>query len=124
MTPSSVSLADPGGPSALVAALSWVQDALLGTLATTVAVIAVAWIGLLMLSGRISGRHGVRVLLGCFVLFGASTIAAGIQTGIAATVEAGQPLAQDSINAASAPVLPEPPPTNADPYAGASVPTR
>jgi len=63
----------------------WVEGTLLGTVATVVAVVAVAVVGLMMLTGRMNWRHGAIVILGCFVLFGATTIVAGIQ----ATASAG-----------------------------------
>ena len=52
---------------------------MLGTVATTVAVIAVAAVGFMMLTGRINWRYGAVVILGCFVLFGATSIVAGIR---------------------------------------------
>lgn len=64
----------------LVSAVHWLQGTLLGTVATVVAVIAVASVGLLMLSGRINWRHGATVIVGCFILFGAASIVAGIQS--------------------------------------------
>ena len=107
----------------MVAALSWVEGTLLGTVATVVAVIAIASIGFLMLAGRVDLRHGVRMVLGCFILFGASAIATGIQAGFAGTLEAPPPGAGDPV-AMPEPTLPAPPPAFADPYAGASVPPR
>ena len=53
---------------------------LLGTIATVVAVIAVAAVGFMMLTGRINWRYGATVIVGCFVLFGASSIVAGIHS--------------------------------------------
>src|SRR3546814_10252145 len=53
---------------------------LLGTVATVVAVIAVATVGFMMLTGRINWRYGATVILGCFILFGAASIVAGIQS--------------------------------------------
>jgi len=73
-------LADPRGSGPIVSAVQWLQGTLLGTIATVVAVIAVACVGLLMLSGRINWRHGAVVILGCFILFGAASIVAGIRT--------------------------------------------
>ncbi|MFK0300634.1 TrbC/VirB2 family protein [Brevundimonas sp. NPDC090276] len=73
-------LADPRGSGPIVLAVQWLQGTLLGTIATVVAVIAVACVGLLMLSGRINWRHGAVVILGCFILFGAASIVAGIRT--------------------------------------------
>jgi type IV secretion system protein VirB2 len=78
---------DPQGSGVLVGAARWVQGTLLGSVATVVAVIAVAVVGLLMLTGRINWRHGAVVILGCFVLFGAASIVAGIQS--AATLSGG-----------------------------------
>lgn len=70
---------DPEGSGVLVSAVTWMQDTLLGTVATTVAVIAVAMVGFMMLTGRIDWRRGAIVILGCFILFGAASIVAGIQ---------------------------------------------
>ena len=74
------SLADPAGSSVIVRAVQWLQGTLLGTIATVVAVIAVASVGFLMLTGRINWRYGATVILGCFILFGAASIVAGIQS--------------------------------------------
>lgn len=71
---------NPAGSSPLIGALTWVQDTLLGTLATTAAVIAVAAVGFLMLTGRIDWRRGLTVVVGCFVIFGAVAIVAGIRS--------------------------------------------
>lgn len=73
-------LADPAGSGVVVSAVQWLQGTLLGTLATVVAVIAVAAVGFLMLTGRINWRYGATVILGCFILFGAASIVAGIQS--------------------------------------------
>ena len=73
------SYADPAGSGPLVNAVSWLQGTLLGTMATVVAVIAVASVGLLMLTGRMNWRYGATVILGCFILFGAASIVGGIQ---------------------------------------------
>ena len=70
---------DPQGSGVLVGAVTWMQNTLLGTIATTVAVIAVAMVGFMMLTGRINWRHGVVVILGCFILFGAASIVGGIR---------------------------------------------
>ncbi len=74
------SLADPAGSGVLVSAVRWLQGTLLGTIATVAAVIAVACVGLLMLTGRINWRYGATVIIGCFILFGAASIVAGIQS--------------------------------------------
>lgn len=72
--------ADPEGSGPIVRAVSWLQGTLLGTAATVVAVIAVASVGFLMLTGRMNWRYGATVILGCFILFGAAAIVAGIQS--------------------------------------------
>lgn len=74
------STSDPAGSSPLLGALDWVQGTLLGNLATTAAVIAVAVVGFLMLTGRIEWRRGLTVIVGCFIIFGATAIVAGIRT--------------------------------------------
>jgi type IV secretion system protein VirB2 len=55
------------------------RDTLLGEVASGVAVVAVAVVGFLMLTGRLNWRYGATVILGCFILFGATTIVGGIQ---------------------------------------------
>ena len=49
---------DPQGSGVLLGAVTWLQGTLLGTVATVVAVIAVAMVGFGMLTGRINWRHG------------------------------------------------------------------
>lgn len=73
-------LADPSGSAPIVGALRWLEGTLLGTVATVAAVIAIATVGLLMLTGRINWRYGATVILGCFILFGAVSIVAGIRS--------------------------------------------
>lgn len=70
---------DPAGSGVLVGAMHWLQGTLLGTVATVAAVLAVASVGFLMLTGRMNWRYGVTVIFGCFILFGAASIVAGIQ---------------------------------------------
>ena len=75
--------ADPAGSGPIVAALGWLQGTLLGNVATAVAVMAVAAVGFMMLTGRLNWRFGATVIIGVFILFGAASIVAGIQ-GVAA----------------------------------------
>jgi type IV secretory pathway VirB2 component (pilin) len=122
-----ISLADsPGGSSVLVAAISWLQDILLGTVATSIAVIAIAAIGFGMLTGRVNIRHGATVILGCFILFGASTIVNGLRYAASGVGGYDPPPV-----VVAAPPPPPPPhvqpsktPAPYDPYAGASVPMQ
>ncbi len=71
---------DPAGSGVIVSAVDWVQGTLLGAVATSLAVIAVGATGLGMLSGRIDWRRGATVILGCFIVFGAAAIVAGIKS--------------------------------------------
>lgn len=71
---------DPQGSGPVVNALAWLQGTLLGSVATAVAVMAVAAVGFMMLTGRINWRFGATVIIGVFILFGATTIVAGIQS--------------------------------------------
>lgn len=75
--------ADPEGSGVIIGAVNWLQGTLLGTAATVAAVIAVAAVGFAMLTGRINWRHGAVVILGCFILFGATSIVAGIRAAAA-----------------------------------------
>jgi len=75
--------ADPRGSGPIVAALAWMQGTLLGNVATAVAVMAVAGVGFMMLTGRINWRFGATVIVGCFILFGAASIVSGIQSAAA-----------------------------------------
>ncbi len=75
--------ADPAGSGPIVAALGWLQGTLLGNVATAVAVMAVAAVGFMMLTGRLNWRFGATVIIGVFILFGAASIVAGIQSAAA-----------------------------------------
>jgi type IV secretion system protein VirB2 len=81
MTPSAAFAqgTDPAGSGPIVAALGWLQGTLLGNVATAVAVMAVAAVGFMMLTGRLNWRFGATVIIGVFILFGAASIVAGIQ---------------------------------------------
>ena len=72
--------ADPQGSGPIVNALQWLQGTLLGNVATAVAVIAVAMVGFMMLTGRINWKYGATVVIGLFILFGAASIVGGIRS--------------------------------------------
>lgn len=76
--------ANPQGSGPIVAALAWLQGTLLGNVATAVAVMAVAAVGFMMLTGRMNWRFGATVIIGTFILFGAGAIVSGIQSVAAA----------------------------------------
>jgi type IV secretion system protein VirB2 len=71
---------DPPGSNVILNAATWMQGTLLGNLATALAVIAVGATGLMMLTGRIDWRRGATVIVGCFIVFGAGAIVAGIRS--------------------------------------------
>ncbi len=71
---------DPAGSGPITGALVWLQGTLMGTVATVAAVIAVAGVGFMMLTGRMNWRYGATVVVGLFILFGASSIVAGIRS--------------------------------------------
>jgi type IV secretory pathway VirB2 component (pilin) len=75
--------ADPAGSGPILAALQWIEGTLLGNVATTAAVIAVAVVGLMMLTGRIDWRRGLVVVLGAFIVFGAAAIVEGMRSIVA-----------------------------------------
>lgn len=110
---SALPASDPFG-----SAVRWLEGTLLGTVATTVAVICVAVAGIEMLTGRLRIRRGATIVAGCFVLFGAASLASGLRAMAggsdkrAELVRVAEPLA---------PSYPSPTPSPYDPYAGASV---
>lgn len=71
---------DPAGSNVLLSGVGWLQGTLLGNVATAVAVMAVAGVGFMMLTGRLNWRYGATVILGCFIVFGAATIVGGIRS--------------------------------------------
>lgn len=70
----------PAGTGPILGAVRWMQEGVMGPIATSVAVIAVAFVGFMMLTGRMNWKHGIMVIIGCFVIFGATAIVAGLQT--------------------------------------------
>lgn len=79
IAPAAAYAQDPAGSGPINNALAWMQNTLLGSVATAVAVMAVAAVGFMMLTGRMNWRFGATVILGCFIIFGAASIVAGIQ---------------------------------------------
>ena len=75
---------DPAGSGAIGNAAEWLQGTMLGNVATAIAVMAVAAVGFMMLTGRINWRYGATVVLGLFVVFGAASIVAGIRSAAGA----------------------------------------
>ena len=77
--PSAAFAQDPAGSGPINSAFGWMQQTMLGTVATTVAVMAVAAVGFMMLTGRVNWRFGATVIVGVFIIFGAASIVGGIQ---------------------------------------------
>ena len=67
------------GSGPIEGAVLWMQNTMLGNVATAVAVMAVAAVGFGMLTGRMNWRFGASVIIGVFIIFGAPVIVAGIQ---------------------------------------------
>ncbi len=92
----------------------------MGGWGTSIAVLAVAWLGFGMLTGTLSLRRSGILVLGCAIFFSAPTLARSL-LGLArsdstanAQVAAPQPVP---------PPLPKSTPPPYDPYAGAAVPS-
>ena len=115
--------ADTGGSDALPAAAHWLQALLLGSIASVIAIIAIAVVGLMMLSGRMDIRRGITVVLGCFLLFGAPVIAAALRGVVSGNAAQPMPYTAAPVSIAPSPAMPAPSraPAPYDPYAGASV---
>ena len=122
--PSVGAFVDPVGTSVFVSAVRWIEAVLMGPVATSIAVMAVASVGLLMLSGRVNIRRGTSVILGCFILFGAATIAQGLRGAASAVTGGGSNPPVNVVPPGPQSMLAPPPPEEpvevTDPYAGAS----
>ena len=99
-------------------ATAWFDVVLAGPLVPAICSIAIAVMGLAMFAGRFNVRRGATVILGCFVVLGASSIAIGLV--------GRQPASTAAADASIAnPPQPQMPQRNDrkvdDPYAGASL---
>ena len=112
------SLTDPPADSPIAEGMMWVQSVALGPATTTIAVIAVAAIGFLMLSGRLELRRSIVVVIGCFILFNAFIITS-VLTQLSFASENTNPDREASLKNSQSSRLSH---NVYDPYAGASVP--
>lgn len=80
LAPAAAQAQTTAGSGPIENALLWIQGTMLGSVATAVAVMAVAAVGFGMLTGRMNWRFGATVIIGIFIIFGAGTIVAGIQS--------------------------------------------
>lgn len=98
----------------IVKAVVWAGQLLAGPAATSACILAVASIGMAMLVGRIDSKRALTCLIGCFVIFGATSIATALSTSVLDTPSPIGIVATD-------PVLDQPSQSSDfDPYAGAS----
>lgn len=115
----------PGNPSTLGSAAAWLEAAIHGPVVTSVAVLAIAGVGFAMLRGQLSIRRAAIVASGCFIAFGAPSIARSLAMLAQSQSNDDVPVI-GSFEAPSPPAanIQPPAPTSAteeDPYAGASV---
>ena len=122
ITISDPSSLDPGQTSTLVATVDWVQSLLIGEVGTGLAMLAVAGIGFAMLQGRVDFGRGVRVVIGCFILFGAPAVARGFLDLTRWT--AGTPPAPATTPVFAPSPVPNTPTPASDPLAGAALPKQ
>jgi len=71
-------LSPPLPGNAFAAMPDWMQAVLTGPIGLSLGTLAVAGTGLGLLAGRMSFRKASRMVLGCFLLFGAGNIAQGL----------------------------------------------
>ncbi len=108
----------PPEANALAVAAQWIAGVLTGPVATSLAIISIASLGYFMLNGRLDIRRGFRIVLGCFILFGAPALALGFRSATHNLSEERAPEPQ----IASVLTMPSHSVNNsADPYAGAAV---
>jgi type IV secretory pathway VirB2 component (pilin) len=96
-----------------------VSGLLTGSLAVSLAVIGIALLGFLLLTGRVDIRRSGLVVLGAFILFGTPVLVVGLielGTGGSASLMI-PPVAAEQVE----PPREALPPANYDPYAGASL---
>ena len=113
-----------GNASSLGSAARWIEAVIQGPIMTSLAVLAIAAVGFAMLRGRLSVRRGATVVAGCFIAFGAPSIARSL-TDLAYSRSVADASSAQNVEAPPPPSF-EPPakaPSQQmdDPYAGASV---
>jgi len=118
---------EQNGDSVIVAAIAWIEQIFSGTAASVLATIAIASVGFMMLAGRIDVRRAITIVLGCFMVFGAASIA----HGLLATVRGGTTAPVAAVEAPPAPSYPQattgpatPSAKGHDPYAAVAVPAQ
>ncbi|QDH34043.1 TrbC/VirB2 family protein [Porphyrobacter sp. YT40] len=112
------SLLEAGGGAPMVESARWIESVMLGEIALGVCIIAVAFIGALMLTGRLPLREGAQIVVGCFVLLGAPVIAAGMLEFAISPFNAQLTVLHPNVRSTLRQELPE---ASYNPYAQASV---
>lgn len=107
----------PHSDTDIVASVSWFQNLVLGQMGTSLAIVAVASMGMGMLGGHLSTRPAARVLAGIFLLFGAPVLASGV-LGSVRFAQLPGPLGPPTLPG----TIPSASSQQYDPYAGAAVP--
>jgi type IV secretory pathway VirB2 component (pilin) len=117
-------VAGSDGTPAMVAVVNWISALLFGAVGTSIAIIAIACLGFGLFTGRIPLRRASVILLGCFILFGARTIADGILRAGSGSDDVALQERQAAPKPDYPDVKPIAPATGAngyDPYAGAAI---
>jgi type IV secretory pathway VirB2 component (pilin) len=114
----------PGTVSSLISAIDWVGSLLTGSLATLVAVLAIGFVGYRLLLGEMPLRDAARVVVGCFILFGAPLVVRGL-VGAIRTEPTDYVLTTRPWDTVPMPLAPDPPDATVggnpfDPYSGAT----
>lgn len=105
----------------LAGAVHWIESSLTGSVATSIAIIALALSAIAMLQGRIDiGRLG-KVAIGTFILFGSPFLAGELVRSLSSREPINAQIENAGPSISPAPTVPKNAPVN-DPYAGASVP--
>lgn len=102
-----------GGESLLIA-VQWVEALLLGRVATAIAAISIAFIGYNMMAGRLAAKDALRIIAGCFILFGSPLIARGLIEAAQGSNEAAPPAFADDSPPLPTPRIP--PDRSANPF--------
>lgn len=90
-----------------------------GRAAQAVAVLAVASVGILLLSGRVPFQRSARVVFGCFLVFSAATIANALASLAGDWQVTDRPESAAAMQSSTQRLPPD-----LDPYAGAAAPTQ
>lgn len=113
----SFSLFEQQGDTSIGTAIDWIGATVFGPASIVFCTIAIAFVGLTMLTGNLPVRRGLHVVVGCFVLFGAPLIATNLLSfrGLEAP---SPPVEVKELDLSVGRDLPQP---SRDPYAGASL---